>query len=739
MTAAENLTATERMAKLKDKAEQDAAATVFNGLTEPAATYLRRVFELSPGHTLPHSDDPLTGCECPMPDGYPLDMPTQGWLDIECRQMDALLLRIRADRIRNAHQHQRYTPEPGFRLEVLADALVLLASGHAGSRIVWEKVLKLLGLAKMDEEAVRTVETALLAMEGMEAPASLRFPYGTKHPRISKAPGTVCDGPDCGGRADADTEAMLACFDSGYRAHVATDDIYAVAKTGRNVGRATMAIDGKAASTFGSMMVATAYTKLRKHPGPQRVTNAAGLIRGLALEAVEDQHPTPLPVRATTYGDGYLIDLGADGRYVHVTAGGWRVIDWNPNLPVMLAAARPLPVPTDPGKGDPRLGHLGFTADDPNWHQIRMWQATAFFCDHERQLMMLTGGSGSGKTKRAQSIAAIVDPLAEDAHGRAVLGGPLPEDDVLGPKLLRNYLFTSDNLSDLDGEESDRLCRIATGYQFSRRVLYTTADTFEVTVLRAGLMTGIDVPPQLREDAQNRLLHLELNASAAKRASGELDAERRAMAPVMFGALLNDMVAVLRAYQAGEFDQHDRFPIVACAAQAFGPEYASSRVGHQRELARNRAEGDTQLAAVAQVVKHAGTVLGDVTSPRVALSAAELHQAVLATTPRGEALKGWSVNPNSLADRIKRNAATLAAFGITVDKKRTNTERYTVLTWVEDMQRVDVPPPAALTAWEMERGAGDPGPFRGEHAGPMLNRVRKATRDRLAPQDVAPF
>lgn len=718
MTAAEHTTTTaaERMAALKSKAEQDQKDTVFKGLSVDAAAYLTRLFELSPGHILAH--DVPTGCECPLPPDCPGI--TRGWLDDDCRQLDVLLLRVRTDRIRNGHKHQTYTPEVGFRLEVLHDALLLMAGGHIGSRNTWVKLLKVLGLDKQNDEQARVIETALLEMDGMEAPTTWRFPHGARHPRTPNTPGTVCDGPGCGGRADVDTESMLACFGADYTAHVATDDIYAVAKHGRQQGRATMTIDGKGTSVFGSTLVTTAYDKLGQHPGPQRVTNAASLIRGLALRAAQDRTPTALPVRATVHGDGYIIDLG-DGQYVRVTENGWMVTGHQAGYPVMLAAQRALPTPIDPGTEDPRLRHLGFAETDPNWHQIRMWQATAFFADHERQLMMLTGGSGSGKTKRAQSIAALVDPLAEDAHGRPVLGGPLPDDEALAPELLRNYLFTSDNLTNLDDEDSDRLCRIATGYRFTRRVLYTTADTYSVVVLRAGLMTGIDVPPQLREDAQNRLLHLELDATAEKRASGELDAERRDLGPAMFGAMLDDMVAVLRAYRAEEFDHHDRFPVVACAARVFGPEYVASRAGHQRELARTRAEGDVVLVSLAGLVKFAGC--GDI--PALCLTATELYEALVATQPDGRAptKAGWPTSPTGLMTRIGRNAGTITALGLSVERKETNKGRLTVLRYDEESAKVHPPVPAGSRV----------GPFSSFPASntELFDRIRSKTASRI--------
>lgn len=730
MTTADDLTASERMEALRNKRQQAQQDAAFVGLTPDAAAYLARLFELSPGHQKAHSGD--DHCDCVFAD-IPRSGGNDAWLDEPCRQLDALLIKAKADRIRNARLHQRYTPEPGFRLEILREAVLLMAAGHIGGRGAWMKLTKLLGIRQSTDE-VAVVEQALTELLGVEAPAAMRWPHGARHPRKGLAnkgaPGTVCDGVKCGGRGDQDTELMLAVFDADYRAHIARDDIYAVARGGRHVGRAIMTVDGKSNSEFGSTLAASAYEKLGDYPGPQRVQNTATLIRGQtrrqALAKGVDVHI--LPVRATTYGRGYLIDLG-QGQYVEVDEDGWRVTEWRAEYPVLLAATRPLPVP-EPVRGeDPRLRHLGFTADDPNWHQIRMWQASAFFADHERQLMLLTGGSGSGKTKRAQSIAAIVDPLAVDPHGRPVLGGPLPDDETLAPELLRNYLFTSDNLTTLDEEDSDRLCRIATGYRFTRRVLYTTADTYEVVVLRAGLLTGIDVPPQLREDAQNRLLHLELDVDATKRASTDLDRERRELGGQMLGALLDDMVIVLRAFRAGEYDANDRFPVVACAAQAFGPDYIDSRAGRQRELAKQRAEGDTMLAAVAKVVKYAG-VGGN---PTLRLTVQELFDAVVATLPNGVPLKGWATTPHGLASRMGRNLGTLKAFGVTRERPRTKAQRYSELVYIPGSERADVPAPAPDDFDGMRLAGHIPrerGPFVGPEAAARYRQVRRLTEER---------
>jgi hypothetical protein len=723
----ETLSAAERMRKLKEAADQAEEDRLFVGLSEPNAAYLRRVFAISPGHSAEHRRDEDTNeevCECPLTDGCP-PTKSRAWYDLECRQVAALMIRVRADRIRNAHKYQYYTPDPGFRLEVLRDLLILLSSGHLGSRGAWAEVVKQLGLTPQDKDGNNEVlNVALADMVGKEAPAELRFPRGERHPYLHSpkmtVPGMACDGPLCGGRGDSATEELLAVYSADHRSHVAVDDIYAVAVKGPQVGRAVMAIDSKSASEFASAMMAAAYDKLGYNPGPTRISTAATLIRGTALRWARQGNVqrTPLAVRCVRYGEGYLIDLGT-GRAVEVTEHGWSVCNWKPEYPVMRATARALPEPVRYGgetAGTIRRKHLSFEEDDPNWHQVRIWQAVEFFDDHERQHLFLTGGSGSGKSKRAQSIAAIIDPLATTADGRPVMGGPLPDDDALAPQLMSNYLFTSDNLTNINEEDSDRLCRIATGYRFTRRVLYTTSDLYEAVVVRAGLFTGISIPPQLREDAQNRILHLELSQEAEKRPSTVLDTERERLGGVMLAELLDDMVAVLKAWNAGQYNTEDRFPIVDCAAQVFGPEYVATRAARQDDLARNRAEGDTQLQAVAMVVKHAGVPVLGTEKRVVALTAEQWHSAIAHTQADPERTpKHWSPNANALAQRLSRGKDTLAIMGVEIHRRRSSKARWIELVWDPAQQSTQIPDPAIEDRLTVLNGS-PVGPFRGATA-----------------------
>lgn len=728
----------DRMAQVKANAQPDHGVP---GLSEKDATYLLRLIDLSPGHDDPDPCEKQSDCACsPAADTPSGAYGARGWLiDNPCGQVQSVLLRVEADRIRNARRYEYYTPEPGFREEVLRDFLLLYAAGHMGRMSAWHTLLKKLNVR--GEERARLVEQVLRSLNGVEAPAFLRWPHGEKHPRMI-AKGTVCEGKRCGGRAHADTEQMVAVFDADFSASVAKDGIYAVPHRGRNAHRAVMEIDNKPLSGFGARLGASAYEKLGKQPGPDAIGALAALIRGRVLRDLDDRQALPpvLPVRSTPYRDGYLIDIGTAGKFVFVNAEKWWVVDWQPDFPTMLACERPLPIPKKPKGEDPRLRHLGFHEHEQNWHQIRMWQATAFCADHERQMMLLTGDSGSGKTKRAESIAWIIDPLEVDSNDNPVMGGPLPEDEALGPMLLRNYLFTSDNLSAMTHEDSDRLCRIATGYNFTRRVLYSTADLYSVTVRRPGLLTGIEVPTGLAEDAQNRMLHLHLDSNAAKRPSEEIARERHELGPQMLGALLDDMVAVLKAYRDGQYNREDRFPIVACAAQTFGPEYIATREAGKSELARTRASGDTLLAAVAKIVKHAGINRVDEATKKdtrvLDLTGSELLDALMVSLPPGTPRpKSWPTSAQGLTRRFRTNKDTVKAFGLGIEDIRTEKERRQRLTYVVDAETVDIPEPPDPDREDEKMYPDDRrrvcGPFMGVSAESQWERVRVRTEERI--------
>jgi uridine kinase len=100
-------------------------------------------------------------------------------------------------------------------------------------------------------------------------------------------------------------------------------------------------------------------------------------------------------------------------------------------------------------------------------------------------ILALSGGQGSGQTTLTRRIQALVDPNQAPARQR-----PRSEDDLIIASA-NGAILAFDNLSNIDSDLSDALCRLATGAGFTKRRLYSDADEIIVEVRRPVIINGI--------------------------------------------------------------------------------------------------------------------------------------------------------------------------------------------------------------------------------------------------------
>ncbi len=94
-------------------------------------------------------------------------------------------------------------------------------------------------------------------------------------------------------------------------------------------------------------------------------------------------------------------------------------------------------------------------------------------------ILSLHGEEGSAKTSMAKLIRGLIDD-----NGSPVRALPREERDLL-VSATHSHVLCFDNVSGIDGDTSDRLCRISTGGGMSVRQMYTNADE-HVVYVRAG-------------------------------------------------------------------------------------------------------------------------------------------------------------------------------------------------------------------------------------------------------------
>jgi energy-coupling factor transporter ATP-binding protein EcfA2 len=109
----------------------------------------------------------------------------------------------------------------------------------------------------------------------------------------------------------------------------------------------------------------------------------------------------------------------------------------------------------------------------------------AFMPDGSLPLLALSGRQGSGKSTQTRRLRRLIDPNQAPARQQ-----PRTEDDLI--LAARNgALVAFDNLSRINQDMSDALCRLATGAGFSKRRLYSDSDEIIVQVRRPVVINGI--------------------------------------------------------------------------------------------------------------------------------------------------------------------------------------------------------------------------------------------------------
>jgi hypothetical protein len=278
--------------------------------------------------------------------------------------------------------------------------------------------------------------------------------------------------------------------------------------------------------------------------GSETMTAALGLVAALAEDAQE--HPEPVALRAAQVGnDRVVLDLGdTSGRVVEASPAGWTVTDPCEAVPLFRrsSATQPLPEPVRGGSLETLRELLGLDADDRRWLIVRGWLVASLFAEVPRPILWATGSQGSGKSVRTRMVLSVIEPA--DSLGKEP--GRNERDDSTAARA--RFLVSYDNITTVSQNTSDWLCRLVTGVTDDRRALYTDDDLRPVSYRRSGVATSITLPPGLGSDALERiaLVPLDRVPDSDRRGEAALWSAYRAAHPEILGAVLDDVVRVLR-------------------------------------------------------------------------------------------------------------------------------------------------------------------------------------------------
>ncbi len=264
-----------------------------------------------------------------------------------------------------------------------------------------------------------------------------------------------------------------------------------------------------------------------------------------ALEAMGFDGPIRSPaVRVMRYEGAVWLDLGAPcWRVLRIASDGWRVVEAADVPLIRPDGMRGLPIPQQCINREAALGALRRLlniASDGDLRLIAVWLVAALYPTGPYPILALDGEQGSGKSTICRLLRRLVDP------NKADLRAPPRKEEDLVIAALSGRVVALDNVSFIEPDMADGLCRLATGGGLSKRKLYTDEGEHIVNVCRPVLLNGI---PSLlaRGDLADRALAVTLPAipDNQRRPEAEVWADFTQAAPAILGLLLDGLAMAL--------------------------------------------------------------------------------------------------------------------------------------------------------------------------------------------------
>ena len=237
--------------------------------------------------------------------------------------------------------------------------------------------------------------------------------------------------------------------------------------------------------------------------------------------------------RVAQLPDQIVYDLGDDKRVVIIDRQGWTITEESPALFRRFSHQQ---IQVTPVLGGSLSDFLQFinVRDDASKILILTYLPTAIFSEIERPILLLHGPEGSGKSTCFGFIRSMIDPsILESLDMKR-------NTDELAIQANEHYCFFIDNVSYLNQEMSNTLCRFVTGEAYVKRKLYTNDTTFMMSFKRLLGLNGVTqfaTAPDLLD--RSIIVNLRRLADNERATYSELQHRFTEIKPQLFGALLS--------------------------------------------------------------------------------------------------------------------------------------------------------------------------------------------------------
>jgi hypothetical protein len=370
-------------------------------------------------------------------------------------------------------------------------------------------------------------------------------------------------------------------------------------------------IGDKMGDKFKKQLALLSYEETGTVPAGSVIADAARVFEMLSARA--DSEPVDIRVGPTLDESHLIYDLGrADYQAVAIRPGCWEIV---PDLGATVfrrssaTLGQVLPS-TSATPADLNLMAEVLNLAPSGWELLRSLMVVSLIPGVPKPIGILTGEAGSGKSDATKLVLRALDPQA------AELQSPPKKMRDLIVSADASYVLGFDNLSNIDVEMSDAMCRLATGAGVRVRSLYTDRNLAIFDQLRAIIVNGIDLS-ELRGDLIDRAVPIQLVRIPSEKRLTEKAVQARfeELRPEIVGGLFATVAAAMARVDKVNLPTMPRMADAAiwftAVDQVFldlGIESRSLQLlTHSRQaLFRAMVESDELALAVASLAKSLG-------------------------------------------------------------------------------------------------------------------------------------
>jgi len=497
---------------------------------------------------------------------------------------------------------------------------------------------------------------------------------------------------------------MIEIGEQGYLFH--DDNMDAYAEFERDGIKSTMAIRSKEFTEFLSHEL---YLLTAKGANAPAITDAKNT---LEAKSKYNGNQAVTAVRALNFENNVLIDTGcSQRRVIQINANGW---NYTNNSPVKFVRKRGMTALPQPSTyGDIRLIEKYLNVSVNELPLIYAWLFCALAGVKPFPILILQGEQGTGKSTTSRVLRALVDPSS------VPLRSPPKNVRDLLVSAGNNHVVTLDNLSGLNAELSDCLCRLSTGGGIDLRALFTDGEQYLADIQRPLLINGIDdiaTRPDLAERAF--VINLPVINSKHRRSEKEFWESFNQDSTKIFTGLLNGIFSGLRHVNDIVLIEKPRMADVAIWATACERElgmegqFLAAHTKNQHNAIQAGIEASPVGTAIMELMSNRDSWTGTPTDL--------LNKLEQIAGDRQVRSKAWPQSTKGLNNIIKRLTPNFRKLEIEIIKKTSDDRTYR-------LERIDLQAPYPPEPPKTSQGKGySSGGYKSQAPEPAVKRLSQA-------------